>query len=211
MQNKKLIQFAQSLILLPVVTLSMPFGTVPKNDIDTAVQNTQTVLSQKQNIGALDLFSFNQAIDKEAKVLEIKANAIDAYFEAHDMPLAGTGKKMVQEAEKNDLDWRILAAIAVRESTGGRNQCKKVDHNFFGWGSCKIGFKSDDEAIEVVAKNLGGNNPKTAHHYSGKETKEILQKYNPPSVVARYAQQVISIMNEMGDEEVTLADDANNT
>ena len=204
MKNKKLIQFAQSLILLPVVTFSMPFGTVPKNDIDTAVQNTQAVLSQKQNIGVSSLFAFNQAIDKEAQVLKIKADAIDAYFKAHDMPLVGTGLKMAKEAEKNDLDWRLVAAIAIRESTGGKFDCKKVDNNPFGWGSCKIGFDSLDEAIETVARNISGNNPKTAYHYAGKNTKEILQKYNPPSIVARYAQQVMSIMKEIGDEEVAL-------
>lgn len=197
----------ESFVILPVVTLSMPFGSVPTNYVDTNSQNPQVVLSQKQNTGALSLFAFNQEIDKKAKILKLKADAIDAYFDSHDMPLSGTGLKMVQEAENNGLDWRLLAAIAVRESTGGKNDCQKVDNNPFGWGSCKIGFDSIDEAIETVARNLGGNNPSTAYHYSGKTTKEILQKYNPPSVVAHYAQQVMSIMKDIGDETVTLPGD----
>ena len=36
------------------------------------------------------------------------------------MPLFGMGMKMCKEAEKNELDWRLLPAIAVRESTGGK-------------------------------------------------------------------------------------------
>ena len=36
------------------------------------------------------------------------------------MPLLGLGKKMVIEAEKNNLDWRLLPAISVIESTGGK-------------------------------------------------------------------------------------------
>ncbi|MEI6580622.1 MAG: glucosaminidase domain-containing protein [bacterium] len=210
MQNKKLIRFAESFILLPIMTLSMPSGTIPKNDFDTTVQAPRIVLSQKENIGPLNLFAFNQAVDEKAKILKIKADAVDAYFESHSMPLHGMGLKLVQEAENNDLDWRLLAAIAVRESTGGKFDCKKVENNPFGWGSCKIGFDTIDESIETVARNLGGNNPNTAYHYSGKDTKAILQKYNPPSIVPRYAQQVMSIMNEIGNEIIVLSEETNN-
>ena len=121
------------------------------------------------------------------------------------MPLLGMGMKMVEEAEKNNLDWRLLPAIAVRESTGGKFECKKVSNNPFGWGSCKIGFDSNEEAIETVARNLGGNNPNTEKHYDNKTTKQILRAYNPPSIVLRYAEQVISIMNAIGPEDMTLA------
>lgn len=169
---------------------------------------TPVVILQKRNSEGLSLFALNQAVDKDAQIRKIKADAIDNYFEKYDMPLAGTGMKMVTEAENNDLDWRLLAAIAVRESTGGKFDCNKVDHNFFGWGSCKIGFKSDDEAIETVARNLGGNNPKTSHHYDNKTTKEILRAYNPPSVVPRYAEQVMKIMDAIGEAEVVIPDNS---
>lgn len=124
-----------------------------------------------------------------------KAESIDTYFKARKMPLQGMGMKMVLEAEKNDLDWRLLPAIAVRESTGGKNLFAK--NNPFGWGK-KVEFDSFDTAVEIIAKNLGGNNPKTAHHYDEKTTIEILHAYNPPSIVPRYAEQVIAIMNTIG-------------
>lgn len=207
MQNKKLIRFVESFVLLPV-TLSMSIGDVPKDYTnENTTKSTKIVSLQKENTGLLGLFSFNQEADREAKILKLKADAIDNYFEEHDMPLAGTGRKMVQEAEKNGLDWRLVAAIAVRESTGGINDCIKVDNNPFGWGSCRIGFKTLNDAIETVARNLGGNNPDTAHHYSGKNTKQILQKYNPPSVVPRYAEQVLSIMKDIGTEKIALPED----
>ena len=135
---------------------------------------------------------------EEDKIKAEKAESIDAYFRARNMPLEGTGMKMVLEAEKNNLDWRLLPAISVRESTGGKHACKKVANSAFGWGSCKISFKSHAEAIETVARNLGGNNPKTAHHYDEKNTKEILRAYNPPSIVPRYAEQVMAIMDTIG-------------
>ncbi len=179
----------------------MPIGNLSKDSVNL-VLTPQSVLSQKLNTETSSLSALNQVVDKEAQILKIKADAIDAYFKEHDMPLEGMGMKMAKEAEENGLDWRLVAAIAVRESTGGKNDCRKVDNNPFGWGSCKIGFDSLDKAIETVALNLGGNNPKTAHHYDGKDTKKILQTYNPVSIVPRYAQQVMAIMDDIGDAEV---------
>ncbi len=194
MQIKKLIQSLEAFAVVPMIAVSMPFGGVPGNNVVSPVP--QIVLSQKQNIEASGLFAFNQVMDQKAQTLKLQADAIDAYFESHDMPLAGTGMKMAVEAQKNDLDYRILPAIAARESTGGRHACKNADHSFFGWGSCKINFDSDDQAIEIVALNLGGNNPTTAHHYDNKTTWEILRKYN--SYIKRYPEQVMKIMDTIG-------------
>ncbi len=212
MKNTKLIQLAQSFIMLPVVAMSgvsagQPVG--PVNQDTVAIVQEETVSSQTALFNkASEIFNRNNVKDEEAKLEEAraqKAQAIDAYFDKYGMPLVGTGMKMVLEAEKNDIDWRLLPAIAVRESTGGKHACKKVTNSFFGWGSCKINFKSREAAIEIVAKNLGGNNPNTDHHYAGKTTKEILQKYNPPSIVPNYAPQVMKIMDTIGrgDTETT--------
>ncbi|MCX6751667.1 MAG: glucosaminidase domain-containing protein [Candidatus Nomurabacteria bacterium] len=205
MNKNNLIRFAQSLMFLPFVAgTTVPLGSII---LDTTKDTTQAVFTQKQNIEASGILAFNQVLaqiaerDKDQKT---KADAIDAYFSEHDMPLLGTGMKMVQEAEKNNLDWRLLPAIAVRESTGGKNDCIKATNNPFGWGSCKIGFDSLNEAIETVAMNLGGNNPKTEKHYADKTTKQILRAYNPPSIVARYAEQVIKIMNDIGSEDLVV-------
>ena len=184
----------ESIVFLPIMTVSMPIGNITKDY--TTTQIPPAVLSQKLNIEANGFLAFNQVEDQKAKDLKSKADAIDAFFKEHNMPLEGTGMKMVQEAEKNNLDWRLLPAIAVRESTGGRHACTGATHSFFGWGSCKISFKSDDEAIEIVAKNLGGNNPNTDQHYADKTTKEILHKYN--SVVHNYTEKVMKTMDEIG-------------
>ena len=59
-----------------------------------------------------------------------------------------------------------------------------------------------DIAIETVARNLGGNNPKTARHYDNKTTLQILNAYNPPSIVPKYAAQVLAIMKVIGAEDL---------
>ncbi|MES2023731.1 MAG: hypothetical protein V4439_03535 [Patescibacteria group bacterium] len=187
--------------------VSMPFGSLPKTDMYIT---PQVVLSQQQNIEANGLFAFNQVEDQKAQNLKLQADAIDAYFAGRNSPLEGLGMKMAQEADENGIDWRLLPAIATRESNAGLMVCKKFKFNFFGWASCHVGFDSNEEAIEVVARNLGGNNPKTAHHYDGKTTFQILQKYNPPSIVPHYAQQVMKIMDQIGDIDLGSADKSAN-
>lgn len=177
-------------------------GTVTGNILDVNLSKTPQIVSiQKQNIVANSLFAINQAEDKEAN-LKAKEEAIDAYFKSKDMPLFGMGRKMLEESIKNDLDWRLIPALAIRESTGGKFTCKKVTNNPFGWGSCKIGFKSYDEAIETVARNLGGNNPNTAKYYAEKSVDEIINAYNPPSIVPKYLKQVKAIMEDIGEENL---------
>ena len=210
MQKNKIIRLVGlrligSFAFVPIMA-AMPLGNIPQVSMTTP-KASQIVFSQKLNIESFGPISLNQAIDPKDLEAQIekeriaKADAIDSYFKSKDMPLEGTGMKMILEAEKNEIDWRLLPGIAVRESTGGKHACIRVKNNPFGWGSCKIGFKTIGEAIEVVAKNLGGNNPKTERHYADKDTKQILRAYNPPSIVPRYAEQVVSIMDAIGDLE----------
>ena len=207
MQNKKLIRFVESFVIMPILTIPMSLGSLPKPDLSLP-QVPQTVFTQKQNTVAGGLLAVNQEVDPQAKILKVQADAIDAYFHAKGRPLEGLGMEFAKAAKANNLDYRLLPAIAERESTGALYACKRVDHNFFGWGSCKIGFDSDEEAIQTVASHLGGNMENTAEHYAGKTTEQILKKYNPPSIVPHYAQQVMKIMDNIGDEEVTVPTDA---
>jgi len=123
-----------------------------------------------------------------------KADAIDTYFRERSMPLEGTGMTFVLVAEKYGIDWRLLPAIAIRESSGGKQAC---GNNPFGWGSCKLhNFSSYEHAIEALGKNLGGANPKTATYYAGKSTMEKLYNYNG-TVVPSYPAEVVQIMKKI--------------
>jgi len=131
----------------------------------------------------------------------VKAEKINKYFSDYNLPLQGSGMTFVLEAEKNDLPWNLLPAIAMAESTG----CKFVirgNNNCFGWGSGKIKFESIDKSIEVIAWNLGGNNPNTSHYYEGKDVKGILAKYNPPIVAPRYLPIVTGIMKAIEEKKI---------
>lgn len=145
---------------------------------------TNTVLEKAES---LDAAPTKEQLEQAAK--------IDRYYGRYNLPLEGQGLTMVLAAQRHNIDWRLIAAIGMIESTGGKFACKKVNFSAFGWGSCKINFKSYEESIDVISKNLGGDNPATAKHYAGKDLRGILESYNPPSVVPHYADKVMKQMD----------------
>ena len=126
-------------------------------------------------------------------VKDDRAERLDAYFAKRDMPLAGYGEEFVEVADKYGIDWRLLPAIGVRESSGGKHL---MNNNPFGWGSAKIPFKDFGEAIDVVAWNLSGNNPNTAKYYKDTDSYTKLWYYNG-TVMPTYPDEVIAIMDMM--------------
>lgn len=124
-----------------------------------------------------------------------RAKNIDNYFATMNLPLAGYGKSFVETADKYDLDYRLLPAIAMRESTGGKQPCWNDKDNVFGWHSCKTTFDSQELAIDKVGAHLAGEIKSTKYYYGNKSVWKKLRTYN--SVIAPYPDQVISIMNKI--------------
>jgi hypothetical protein len=186
MNKKEIIRYLQSIIAIPMFAIAMPLSglAIPSMTAtgDNLTEET-SVITPQEEIARKEI-----------------ADKIDSYFESKGLPLSGYGQKFVEEAVKNEIDPYLLPAIAMRESTGGKQACKKATYSVFGWGSCKINFESIDKSIEIVAMNLGGNNPKTDHHYEGKTTEQILRKYN--SYIANYPAQVIKIMESIKNTEI---------
>ncbi len=185
----------QIFAVLPILTANVVSATplLPVQD------NVPTVVvSQNEQNGLL----FGKKLDNKQAELEEKAQKIDNYFKSKNLPMAGYGKKFVEEAEKNGLPYNLLPAVGMIETTGGKFACKKVAFSWFGWGSCKIPFQSVDESIEKISHHLGGNHPKTSRYYDGKDVDGILKSYNPPSVVPDYSAKVQRVMTAIDNQPV---------
>ena len=176
------LQLIRPIAVLPIVAMGLtsPFVAQPSYEGLNAVHTASA-----------------QEIQKENDILLEQSGKIDTYFKKRGMPLQGFGKKMVKEAKEHDLDWRLLPALAVQESSGGIQACRYNSYNVFGWDSCGTHFKSYDDAIEVVARNLGGDNPNTSDYYSG-ATESKLHSYNG-SVVRTYEKEVFAKMEAIGE------------
>jgi hypothetical protein len=180
MNKNNITKFLQSFVAIPMLAVASPMVGVTPIPSPAVVQSS-TSASEVSVITT-----------QEDQIRQERAKKIDEFLESYDSPLVGYGMKFVTEAEKNDIDWRLLVAIAGRESTFARHACKKATNSFLGYGSCKMNFKSVDESIERVSAAVGGNHPPTAHYYGGKNTLQILRKYN--SVIPNYPHEVVRIM-----------------
>jgi hypothetical protein len=180
-----ILQFTQSVAILPFLAVGLTSPLISANIFRPSFPGVVAVVNEQKT--ETDGSQVKETLRNE------RTGKINTYFKERSMPLAGYGAKMVDVAEEHAIDWRLLPAIAIRESSGGKQAC---GHNPFGWGSCKINFKSYDEAIETLARNLGGKNPNTAIYYSG-TTKQKLHQYNG-TVVPTYTQEVLNIMENIG-------------
>lgn len=183
-----------SFILVPLLFSNMTAPELFDN-------NKRTIPEVMESFG----LTFKKSIHDENVVKEEapdpRAAKIDAYFAQWDLPLTGHGKGMIAAADKYGIDWRLLPALAMLETTGGKNLCDyNQNMNAFGYGSCQIHFKTFEESFEAVAKTLSGNGSKTSHLYKGKSLEGILEVYNPPAtpgIMKNYHGKAFKVMNDI--------------
>ena len=120
---------------------------------------------------------------------------IENYLEKFNSPLAPYANLLVSVSDKYKLDFRLLAAIAMKES----GLCKVIPedtYNCWGWGihsKGTLGFSSYEEGIETVSRGL-----KEKYVDDGLVTvEEIMSRYTPLSPNGAWAVGVTQYMEDM--------------
>lgn len=131
-----------------------------------------------------------------------RAAKIDAFLTSREnAPLAGYGRVFVEDADKYHIDWKLAAAISYIESSGAAHECPPKNgsktYNAFGYHGCKGSFKSYEQAIDVVSRDLAGEIPTTAQYYAGKTLDQKIDAYNPAEYNAHYKSLVLWTMNKI--------------
>lgn len=126
-----------------------------------------------------------------------RAKIIENFFKTYKAPLADSSNAFIAIADRHNLDWRLLPAISMQESNGGK---KVINDSFnpFGYGiygKVVTKFQSWDEAIERVGRSL-----REDYLNLGLKTPyQIMTKYTPPSLSKEgaWAKGVIAFMEEL--------------
>ena len=113
--------------------------------------------------------------------------ALTRYLETVGSPLVSVAGEFVAAADRFELDWRLLPALAIVETAAGKSA---RGHNLFGWGRRR--FDSPRDAIWHVAGELAGAAP-----YRGKSTREKLIAFNPRHA-RRFPAKIEKVMGELG-------------
>ena len=159
--------------------------------------NQASIFNIKQeNIKNLDSNEIKERILEEAVSTRvensetvIKVENVRAYLTERNSPLAQYAQEIVKAADEYGIDYRLLPAISIIESSGGIHTFRT--YNAWGWG--KKNFSSWEEGIWAVSKGLG-------NYYSrGLNTPQKISVYYCPPSAGEWARKVSSVMREIGE------------
>ncbi|MCL5435265.1 MAG: hypothetical protein M1405_02655 [Patescibacteria group bacterium] len=125
---------------------------------------------------------------------DARVAAVADFFNKYHSDLLPFAQNVVSSADKYGLDYRLIPAIAMQEST----LCKKApkdSYNCWGfgiYGKTVTKFNNYPEAIDIVTKTLA-----TQYKQNGLETpQQIMAKYTP-SNNGDWANSVSYFMNQL--------------
>lgn len=159
----------------------------------TSVLGTSILLSQRVEYRALP--EARGEVGGDVNPQEARVSVLQDFFGRYSSPLLPFAAKIVESADKYGIDYRLLPAIAMQEST----LCQKIPKESYNcWGFGIYGgkvtrFTSYNEAIETISKAL-------VQDYKSKgleEPKEIMTRYTPGSN-GSWAEAVSYVMARIG-------------
>jgi len=110
-----------------------------------------------------------------AEVTDLRIYIVSNFLK--NTPLEDYSEHIVQTSDKYDLDYRLIPAIAMKESGGGV-AARNGSYNAWGFENGRTNFNSWDQAISSVAKTL-----KEKYVDKGLVTPEqIMPVYAPPQI-----------------------------
>jgi len=134
------------------------------------------------------------SISAEVIPADARPEIIYNYLAANNSPLAQYSELIVSIADNYELDYRLITAIAQKES-GLCRVIPEESYNCWGWGIHSQGtlkFSSFEEGIETVSQGL-----RKYYIDEGYETVEqIMKKYANPSSTT-WAEGVLDYMNQI--------------
>lgn len=170
---KKLALVTSWLVLTPAfIVLLGSFVTAQRHDIVRAMTVSSASLTAVP-------ITVNNQIDGEVlatEVTDFRPFIVEKFLKG--TPLQAHSFYIVEVSDKYDLDFRLIPAIAMKESGGGA-AVDPASHNAWGWENGRTYFGSWEEAIETVGKTLKRN-----YYDKGRVTPdEIMAVYAPPQLL----------------------------
>jgi hypothetical protein len=129
-----------------------------------------------------------RAANAPAQPADERRLKLQAFFESYRCPAPYHVEDYLREADKNAIDYRLLPAISVRESTCGRHGRL---NNHWGWDSARSGFSSVKAGIRYLTRTLA-----VGPRYKDKTVDGKLKIYNPN---LRYVAEVMHLMDEISE------------
>ena len=153
------------------------------------------------SINAFPSYAQEKASASSAKILiaeqtvsdDYRVKVLYSYLMQYDSPLAPFAGDFVRNADKYNLDWKLVAAISGVESTYGE-AIPVNSYNAWGWGvygDNVIRFASWKEGIDTISQGL---RERYMNQWGGKDIYQIGAMY---AASPAWASHVESTMNQI--------------
>lgn len=174
--------------------LLLVFSLVLLLNISSNKNNGHLLGESTQGIAYAALPPADNVIQNIIEEEDSKTEIVRQFFARYGSPLEPYAPDIVAAANRYDVDFRLLPAIALQESI----LCERVpvgSHNCWGWGiyGGKVTkFSNYPEAIETITKTLS-----TKYRDRGLVTPfEIAKLYNPRNT-NNWAENITKVMNKL--------------
>jgi hypothetical protein len=133
--------------------------------------------------GAFSLITCNTTSSGDTVSLQERASRLERFFDSYHCPSPRHTGDYLRAADTYHLDYRLLPAISVVESTCG---FYPRSNNRWGWTSAR-GFSTVRAGIDFIAGRLAASN-----FYKDKTTDGKLLIYNPSPQYARLVKRLMA-------------------
>lgn len=134
-----------SVLVLITVTILATSPTISKGETIPTPQSEEKFINKK-------IQGYNFAATVTAKK-DDRAQLLKKFLKKNRSPMANDATKLVKIADKYNLDWKLLPAIAGVESQYG-NMVPSGSYNPYGWNNGKAYFQNWSDASETVALGI---------------------------------------------------------
>lgn len=178
---KRLILIAVFFTITPLALFSSVISLIAISDAQVQTLSEKANLFKNPEPGIrvyASLPSDIPSISEHIISADARPEIIKDYLKANKSNLEPYADLLVQTSDKYDLDFRLLTAIAQKES----GLCRVIppeSYNCWGWGihsQGSLGFNSFEEGIETVSKGLKENYIDRGYV----TVEEIMKKYAHP-------------------------------
>lgn len=192
LKSRKLLSIISAVIFLGVIFSSvsqrMPVSKL-YGDLTENTGSTYTRFNAEDLMDSIEMEEIIVASEEKIHPTEdVRIVKVRNYLTKRRSPLAEYAHEFVKAADHYGIDYRIVAAISIVESGGGKKNFRP--YNAWGWG--KRGFKNWTDGIWKVSAGI-------AKYYSrGLKTPQLMARWYCPPNADSWGRKVQSVMNVIG-------------
>jgi hypothetical protein len=135
-----------------------------------------TVLALMPSVAAAPIASANDIPGLQVEEIDPRYQQLNIWFDKYKCPEPRYVQEYIEAADKNGIDYRLLPAISLQESTCGQHVphwCPKGTLSNNWWGFRAQCYKSVADGIDSVLNQMANTAP-----FAGNTVKKMLWYYN---------------------------------